>query len=73
MSAEELSDTEKLDLIVDTVELFSCRRRVRQIRARLRGEPDAAGDESQRLFQEATRLQRRVNELVRKLSSVSAE
>lgn len=73
MSAEELSDTEKLDLIVDTVELFSCRRRVRQIRARLRGESDAAGDESQRLFQEATRLQRRVNELVRKLSSVSAE
>lgn len=73
MSAEELSDTEKLDLIVDTVELFSCRRRVRQIRARLHGEPDAVGDESQRLFQEATRLQKRVNELVRKLSSVSTE
>ena len=68
----ELSDAEKLDFIVDTAELCSCRRRIRQIRAALSSSsrPD---EESQALFREATELQRRVNELVRTLSSVSSE
>lgn len=72
MDEAELTDAEKLDFIVDTAELCSCRRRVRQIRASLRASaaPDA---DSERLFQEATELQRRANELTRKLSSVSSE
>lgn len=71
MEESELSDDEKLDFVVDNVELFSCRRRVRQIRALLRG--SAAGDESEALFEEATALQRRAGELSRRLSSVSSE
>lgn len=72
MGDDELSDAEKLDFIVDTAELCSCRRRIRQIRAALSSSsrPD---EESQALFREATELQRRVNELVRALSSVSSE
>lgn len=72
MGDDELSDAEKLDFIVDTAELCSCRRRIRQIRAALSSSsrPD---EESQALFREATELQRRVNELVRTLSSVSSE
>ena len=72
MSDGELSDSEKLDLIVDTAEFCSCRRRVRQIRAQLSGSgtPD---EDSERLFREATVLQRRVAELSREISSVSEE
>lgn len=72
MGERELTDDEKLDFIVDNAELCSCRRRVRQIRAALSGAP-ASDDASERLFEEATALQRRVNELVRKVSSVSEE
>ena len=71
MDDAELSDSEKLDFIVDTAELCSCRRRVRQIRAMLRSTP--AGGESEGLFAEATELQKRANELSMRLSSVSSE
>ena len=65
------SEEGRLALVMDTVELCSCRRRVRQIRVALRGV--AAGDgDSERLFEEATALQRRINELTRKLSSTSS-
>lgn len=47
--------------LLDTVELYSVRRRVRSIRARLSGGADGADAD---LFGEATRLQRRANELV---------
>ena len=72
MDESELTDTEKLDLIVDNAELCSCRRKIRQIRVELSGSavPD---DRSEALFQEATELQRRVGELSRKISSVSAD
>ena len=66
-----LSESERLSLVMDTVELCSCRRRVRQIRVALRAA--AAGDgDSERLFEEATSLQKRINELTRKLSSTSS-
>lgn len=66
-----LPEGERLGLVMDTVELCSCRRRVRQIRVALRSA--AAGDgDSERLFEEATALQRRINELTRKLSSTSS-
>ncbi len=66
-----LTEGESLGLVMDTVELCSCRRRVRQIRVALRGA--AAGDgDSERLFEEATALQRRINELTKKLSTTSS-
>ena len=72
MGEGELTDAEKLDLIVDNAELCSCRRRIRQIRVELSasGTPD---DRSESLFQEATELQRRAGELSRRISSVSTE
>lgn len=63
------SDAEKLDLIVDTAELCSSKRRIRQIRALLRSST-GVDSETESLFSEATALQRRVNELTQKLSSV---
>ena len=74
MDGREMTDDEKLEVILDTVELGSCRRRIREIRVRLRGQGQSAPDgESERLFAEATELQRRVNELVRKLSASSSQ
>lgn len=66
MGDDELTGAQKLEFIVDNAELCSCRRRIRQIRARLR----SAGADSDALFAEATSLQRRVNELSARLSSV---
>ena len=71
MDENELSDEQKLEFIVDTAELYSCRRRIRQIRARLRSSAGEA--DSERLFSEATELQRRSTELANRLSSVFAE
>ena len=72
LDEREMPDEEKIAVVVDTVELGSCRRQVREIRVRLRSlGTSAPAEESERLFEEATRLQRRVNELVRKLSSSS--
>ena len=71
MGDDGLSDQKKLELIVDTAELCSCRRRVREIRSRLRSLP--AGGESEGLFEEATALQRRMGELSVRLSSSLSE
>ena len=71
MDEAELSDDQKLEFIVDTAELCSCRRRIRQIRGRLRSAP--SDEDSERLFAEATELQRRSNELANRLSSVFSE
>ena len=72
LEGREMPDERKLSVVMDTVELGSCRRRIRQIRVRLRSLSKGAPDgESEGLFEEATSLQLRVNELVRKLSSSS--
>ncbi len=74
MGAQGMTDDEKLAFVMDTVELCSCRRRVRQIRVRLRQGADSVPDaESESLFEEATRLQKRINELVGRVSAVSTE
>ena len=68
----DLPERERLELIVDTVELCSCRRRVRQIRAALSAA--APGDEeSDRLLEGAAALQRHTAELTRSLSETSSE
>lgn len=72
LEGREMPDEQKLSVVMDTVELGSCRRRIREIRVRLRSLSKGAPDgESEGLFEEATSLQLRVNELVRKLSSSS--
>ena len=72
MSEREVPEDQRLAFLVDTAELFSCRRRILQIRVRLRS-GKLGEEESDRLFGEATELQRREGELTRALSSVSAE
>ena len=56
---------------MDAVELCSCRRRIRQIRGRLRS--SAPDEDSERLFAEATELQRRASQLAMRLSSAFSE
>lgn len=70
MAEGEVTLEKRLDLIVDTAELCSCRRRIRQIRVALRSA--GADEDSERLFEEATSLQRRVNELTMRLSTSSS-
>ena len=59
MTAEQ-----KVDFLLDTVDLYATRRKIREIRSRLRaGESSVPGEEATRLFSEATELQRHANEL----------
>ncbi len=71
MGEEGMGDAEKLELIVDTLEFFSCRRRIRQIRGRLRQGSGIPDEQARELFAEATSLQARANELRNRLSSSS--
>ena len=67
-AVEGMAPAEKASFLLDTVELYSLRRRVREIRGRLAGGglPD---EETQALFRQATELQRRSNELKKILAS----
>jgi len=68
-SSQEMDSQQKVDFLLDTVELFSSKRRVRQMKARLRTSASTmSSDEVERTFQEATALQRHVNELATKLA-----
>ena len=59
-------------IVVDTVDLHSSRRRIREIKSKLRaGMSDVPGSGATGLFQEATDLQKRVNALAMSLSSAS--
>ena len=69
VSEQGMGEDEKLSVVVDTVELCSCRRRVREIRARLKRASGALDANAEELFSEATELQRRANELVGKLAA----
>lgn len=73
LSADELTREERMRLVVETAELWSARTRVRRIRARLRGASGLGDEESDELFREATELQRKINELVSRLSRANAE
>ena len=82
LEGREMPDEQKLSVVMDTVELGSVRRGLREpassggrvgepggrLPSLSKGAPDG---ESEGLFEEATSLQLRVNELVRKLSSSS--
>jgi len=69
---ERMTTAEKVDFLMDTVDLHSTRRQVSQIKARLSAMSQGAPDESaQELFRQATELQRRCNELSAKLSATN--
>ena len=63
----ELTAEEGASILVDTCELYSTRRAIRQMRARLAAH--TPGDDAGALFAEATELQKRANELQLRLSS----
>lgn len=74
VSQEGMSSEEKISFLLDTVELYSCRRRIREIRSRLRaGEGQVPNDDTVALFTEATRLQRHASQLQKSLSGVADE
>ena len=63
-SSEGISEDSKVAFVVDTVDLYSTRQKVRELRARIRsGEMGSQG-----LFQEATRLQQQANEISKRIS-----
>ena len=69
---ERMTTAEKVDFLIDTVDLHSTRRQVSQIKARLSAMSQGAPDENaQELFRQATDLQRRCNELSAKLSAMN--
>lgn len=70
VSTPGMTQQQKVDFVLQTVELFSTKRRIREIRSRLRGGSSVPGDEAERLFEEATQLQRHANELSKQLSGV---
>ena len=65
------SNADKVSFLLDTGELWSKRREVREIKARLRSASTSTPDATAiGLFQRATGLQRRIGELTNRLSSV---
>ena len=64
-SQDSVDLSKKVRFLLDQVELFSCKRTVRQIKARLQG--SLSPQEAEGLFCEATELQRRINELSRSI------
>lgn len=66
--SDDLTREERGAFLLDDVELASTRRRIRAMRARL---SSAVGEDSKRLFQEATDLQKHANDLTRRLSGMA--
>ncbi|MDY2787895.1 MAG: DNA primase [Atopobium sp.] len=62
------NEDKKLDFLLNQVEYFSSKRKIRQIRSQLRGAQ--MNEETEALFREATQLQQHVNELSKTLSSL---
>ena len=67
----DMDTDQKVNFLLDVVELASCRREVRQIRGRLRSQgSQAPGESAQELFRRATELQRRIGELEKRLPEI---
>jgi DNA primase len=70
VSQEQMSFSEKVAFVLNTMELFSTRKKIREIRSKLRSQGSVVPDEEAiRLFQEATELQKNANELSKALSA----
>jgi DNA primase len=63
VSSSDADDATKVEFVLNTVELYSTRRRIRELRAKIR-----AGSAPQNAFQEATELQKHANELANRVS-----
>ena len=63
-SSDGMDEANKVAFVLDTVELYSTRRKILDLRAQLRG----GGAASAQSFREATELQQHVNELTERLS-----
>ena len=67
----QMTVKQRAEFLLDVVELWSKRREVREIKARLRmGSSSVPDDGSRELFQRATELQKRINELQKRVSAV---
>ncbi len=64
VSSSDADDATKVEFVLNTVELYSTRRRIRDLRAQIR-----SGAAPQSAFQEATELQKHANELANRVSS----
>ena len=70
-ATSELSEDKKMAVLLDSLELASTNKRIRELQGRLRlGGATMGANEVEAVFSEATELQRRANELTKKLSSV---
>lgn len=69
VSSADMTDDQKAEFLVDTVELNSVRRRIREIRARISSAGSQGTEAMEQLFEEATKLQKRANKLSTKLAS----
>ena len=67
VSAQGMSDERKATFMLDVVDLYSCKRRVADVRARLSGA--ALDDDARRLMGEAGELQARIREISGRLSA----
>ncbi len=70
MSEQGMTDEKKVEVLIDTLDLYSTKRQVRDIRAKLKrneGSPESINN----LFAKATVLQKKINALVLKLSRSS--
>lgn len=68
VTSEDLTNDEKVGFLLDSVELYSTKRKIRDIKARLRRQDS---DDAAQLFKEATELQKRANELKSSLSAMA--
>lgn len=64
-SVEGASDEAKAEFVLDTVDLYSTRRKIQDLRSRMRSDASA----SQSLFLEATNLQKHANKLANRIAS----
>ena len=64
-AADGVDDEAKVSFVLDTVELYSTRRKIQELRARIR----SGASTSENVFAEATNLQRHANELANRVAS----
>ena len=65
-----MTSAEQASFLLDVVELWSCRRSVRSMKARLRSSSSVPDEGSAELFRQATAVQKRIAELGRRISSL---
>ena len=70
MAETGMTDEQKVEVLLDTLDLYSAKRQVRDIRGKLK-RPQASPEATNELFAQATQLQKKINALVVKLSRSS--